>query len=118
MGRLQEKCRAKKRAGPTCCLSSSRCGRVLLLLRAFWNRTHLYLVTPLSGGGTLLQNINWLGIEEDLAKRWFQQILLGMGYIHGKVRRRSRAYGHFISILSREIICRELHACVRRYTPR
>ena len=51
----------------------------------FWNRTHLYLVTPLYGRGTLLQNISCLGIEEDLAKLWFQQILLGIGHIHGKV---------------------------------
>ena len=50
----------------------------------------MYLVTPLYEGGSLLQNIdNGLGIGEHLARLWFQQILLGMGYIHSKVGRRS-----------------------------
>ncbi|CAM9452519.1 unnamed protein product [Laminaria digitata] len=58
---------------------------VMPLVEAVVSETHLYLVTPLHGRGNLLQNIdNGLGIGEHLARRWFQQILLGIGHIHGK----------------------------------
>lgn len=73
-------------------------------------------MTPLYGGGTLLQSIDHvLGMDEVLARRWFRQILLGMGHIHGKVGRRSRAYGLFISLPPREITLRRMLLCAWHY---
>lgn len=50
-------------------------------------RTHVYVVTPYCGGGDLLKMVvPGEGTGEKQARKWFRQILLGLAYVHGKVK--------------------------------
>lgn len=44
------------------------------------------MVTPFYGGGNLLSRVvPDVGMNEALARKWFRQVLLGLGFIHSKV---------------------------------
>lgn len=78
----------------TCCVLFLRdCSvfvMVLLLLLCTPTKkisTHIYVVTPFCAGGDLLKSVVPMeGTGEARARRWFRQILLGLAYIHRKVR--------------------------------
>lgn len=54
-------------------------------------RTRVYVVTPFCEGGDLLKMVvPDEGTGEQQAKRWFRQIFLALGYVHGKVRQAKR----------------------------
>lgn len=58
---------------------------VMPLLEACISNTHLYVITPLCESGDLLkQVVGGYGLEERQMRLWFQQILLGLAYIHSR----------------------------------
>lgn len=56
------------------------------------SRSHLYVVIPFYSGGDLLKRVvPNQGTGETKAVTWFRQILLGLAYVHSKVRAGSQA---------------------------
>lgn len=64
------------------------------LVAACMSQTHVYVVTPYCGGGDLLKMVvPGEGTGEEQARKWFRQVLLGLAYVHGKVRAGSTQTG-------------------------